>query len=156
MALWHNFSYTMRIRIFHPGLFRRGLIVTVLIHPAQAILIVTIRPAWRWATTATYEVVCMRWPNVTRGMVDPTQQDTIDTCLGGALLGGTRHIWGLVRSGLRSADPCMGEVLSGGAAAFFNSTRYLCVVVQTVPPPPPGWSREWIGLSVGWIVTANI
>jgi hypothetical protein len=29
----------------------------------------------------------MRWPNLTRGMVDPTQEDTIDPCLGGVLLG---------------------------------------------------------------------
>jgi hypothetical protein len=28
-AMRHNFSYTIRLRIFRPGLFRRGLIVTV-------------------------------------------------------------------------------------------------------------------------------
>jgi hypothetical protein len=53
-------------------------------------------------------------------MVDPTQEDTIDPCLGGVLLGGSSHIWGYVRSSLRPADPCMGEVLWGGAAPFFN------------------------------------
>jgi hypothetical protein len=40
--------------------FDGGLIVTVKIHPAQAILLVTIRPAWRWNTTATCKVVRMR------------------------------------------------------------------------------------------------
>jgi hypothetical protein len=86
-------------------------------------------------------------------MVDPTQQDTIDQCLGGALLGGSRLIWGLVRSGLHLADPCIGEVLSGGAAASFNSS--ICVS-WSVRSPPAVRSREWVGLSMGRIVTANI
>ncbi len=66
--------------------------VTVTFHPAPAILIVTIRPAWRWDTTAACKDVRIRLPTLTRGMVDPTQQDTIDPCLGGALLGGSHHI----------------------------------------------------------------
>jgi hypothetical protein len=153
--LWHDFSYTIRLRIFGLGCFHRGLIVTVMIRPAQAILIVTIRLAWRWDTTAACKFVRMRWPNLTRCMVDLTQQDTIDRCLGGALLGGSRHISGEVRSGLRPADPCMGEVLLGGAAEFFNSA--ICVSWSELSPPPLAWrSREWVGLSVGRIVTANV
>ncbi len=68
--------------------------VTVTIRPALSILLVTIRPAWRYETTTACKVVRMRWPNLTRGMVDPTREDTIDPCLGGVLLGGSSHIWG--------------------------------------------------------------
>jgi hypothetical protein len=68
--------------------------VTVTIRPALSILLVTIRPAWQYETTAACKVVRMRWPNLTRGMVDPTQEDTIDLCLGGVLLSGSSHIWG--------------------------------------------------------------
>jgi hypothetical protein len=92
-ALRPNFSYMIRLRIFRPGCFHGGLIVTAMISPAQASLLVTIRPAWRYGTTATCKVVRMRWPNLTQGMVDPTQEDTIDPCLGGVLLGGSSHIW---------------------------------------------------------------
>jgi hypothetical protein len=60
-------------------------------HPTLAILIVTIRPTSGWDTINKCKVVCM--PNLTQGMVDPTQQDTIDPCLGGALLGEFHHIW---------------------------------------------------------------
>jgi hypothetical protein len=87
-ALRHNFSYTIRPWIFRPGCFRGGLFVIVTICPAQAILLVKIRPAWRWDTTATCKVVRMSWPNLTWGMVDPTQEDTIDPCLGGVRLFG--------------------------------------------------------------------
>jgi hypothetical protein len=82
------------LRIICPGCFHWGLIVTVTVCPAQAILIVTIRLTSRWDTTAACEDVRMRWPNLTRCMVDPTQKDTTDPCVGGALLGGSRHIWG--------------------------------------------------------------
>jgi hypothetical protein len=45
-ALRHNFSYTVQL---DPGYFVQGVfigeVVTVTIHPAQAILLVTIRPA---------------------------------------------------------------------------------------------------------------
>jgi hypothetical protein len=44
VMLRHNLSYTIILWIFRPGLFRRGLIVTVMVRPAQAILLVTIRP----------------------------------------------------------------------------------------------------------------
>ncbi len=62
--------------------------------PHTGHLLVTIRPAWQYDTTVPCKVVCMRWPNLTRGMVDPTQKDTIDPCLGGVPLGGSCHIWG--------------------------------------------------------------
>ncbi len=69
-------------------------------------------------------------------MVDPTQEGTIDLCLGGVLLGGSHHIGGLDRSSLRPADPCVGEVLSGGAAPVFNSA--ICVSSPELSPNPPG------------------
>jgi hypothetical protein len=37
---------------------------------------------------------------------------------------------------LRPTDPCMGEVLSGGAAPFFNSA--ICVSSPKLSPNPPG------------------
>jgi hypothetical protein len=77
-------------------------------------------------------------------MVDPTQGDTFDPCLGGVLLGGSRHIWGYVWSGLRPADPCVGEVLSGGAALFFNSA--ICLSWPELSPPSQAEQR------MGWIV----
>jgi hypothetical protein len=43
-----------------------------------------------------------------------------------------------VRSGLRPADPFVGEVLSGGAVAFFNSA--ICVSWSKLPPPPLCWA----------------
>jgi hypothetical protein len=89
-------------------------------------------------------------------MGDPTQQDTIDPCSGGALLGGSRHIWGYVRSGFRPADQCVGEVLSGGAVQFFITAPSVCRGLNCSPPPPAGRSREWVRLYVGRIVTANI
>jgi hypothetical protein len=92
-------------------------------------------------------------------MVDPTQEDTIDPCLGGVLLGGSSLIWGKVRSSLRPTDPCVGEVLSGGAAPFFDSA--ICVSLPELSPNLPGEAENgsdctWVGLYVGRIVTANI
>jgi hypothetical protein len=92
-------------------------------------------------------------------MVDPTQQVTIDLCLGEALLGGSCHIWGKVRSGLHPADPCAGVVLSGGAALFFNSA--ICLSWSKLSPPPqPGGAENgsdypWVGLSVGRIIRGS-
>ncbi len=86
-------------------------------------------------------------------MVDPVQQDTIDPCLGGALLGGSRHIWEKVRLGLSPADPCGGEVLRGGVMAFLTAPS---VCRGPNCPPPARRSREWVGLSEGRIVTANV
>jgi hypothetical protein len=51
---------------------------------------------------------------------------------------------------LRPADPCVGEVLSGGAAPFFNSA--ICVSSPELSPNPPGKAENgsdctWVGLS---------
>jgi hypothetical protein len=54
------YDYMIRLRIFRPGCFRGGLIGTVTIRPAQAIFLVTIRPACRYDTTAACKVVRMR------------------------------------------------------------------------------------------------
>jgi hypothetical protein len=51
---------------------------------------------------------------------------------------------------LRPADPCVGEVLSGGAAPFFNSA--ICVSSPALSPNLPGKAENgsdctWVGLS---------
>ncbi len=50
------------------------------------------------------------------------------------LLGGGRHIWGYFRLGLRPADPCIGEVLSGGAVPFLRLPS-VCHGLHCSPPP---------------------
>jgi hypothetical protein len=50
-----------------------GAYLSIMFHPAPAILIVTIRPAWWWDTTNACKVMRMRKPNLTWGMVDPTR-----------------------------------------------------------------------------------
>ncbi len=51
---------------------------------------------------------------------------------------------------MRPADPCVGEVLSVGAAPFFNSA--ICVSSPELSPNPPGKAENgsdytWVGLS---------
>jgi hypothetical protein len=151
-----NFSYTIRLRIFCPGLFRRGLIVTVTICPAQAILLVTSRPAWWSDTIAACKVVRMRWPNLARGMIDPTYSKKtpltraeVEFCLVGLAIFGVRlgqacarltHTW------MKFSRVAQRRILTAPSVCC----RPNC------PPPPAGWRREWVWLYMGQVVTANI
>jgi hypothetical protein len=60
-------------------------------------------------------------------------------------LGGSCHILGLVRLGLRPSEPRVGEVLLGGAVAFFNSN--ICVSWSELSPPPlPGGAENGLDI----------
>jgi hypothetical protein len=76
----HHVRDMIRLWIFCPGLFLRGLIITVMFCPTPAILFVKIRPAWWWDTTDARKVVRMRYPYLTRVKVNPTQQNHQEFC----------------------------------------------------------------------------
>jgi hypothetical protein len=83
----------------------------------------------------------MHGPNLTRGTVDPTQRDTIDLCLGGTLLGGSRHIW--VRLGQACTRLTHALVkFSWVAQRRFLTAPSVCRGPNCPPPPPPGGAEN--------------